>query len=160
MNVLIPSSIDFLSQVVHILSSGGMIIYPTETTYGLGVDATNERAVQKLLQYKKRRDGKPLSIAVADIQMAEKYVVLNNVARNVYKQFLPGPVTVISSGKHRVATFVESNHGTLGIRISSYPLVNEIVYAFGKPITATGANASDQKRPYSIVDVFSFLDDT
>lgn len=148
---------EIVAAVVECLAKGGLLIYPTETTYGIGVDATNQKAVNTLLKYKKRREGKPLSIAVADKEMAEKYVDLNQTARNLYINFLPGPVTVVSNGKHTVAIGVESENGSLGIRIPAYPLALQIVKAFGKPITATGANASYKKRPYCIEDITRFL---
>lgn len=144
-----------LQKVVEVLSSGGLVIYPTETTYGIGADATNVKAVQKLLCYKKRREGKPLSIAVSDIHMASNYVEVNEQAKHIYETFLPGPVTVVSAGKHKVAPGVESELGTLGVRIPSYDLVINIVKTYGKPITATGANASYKKRPYSVEDIFN-----
>ena len=146
-----------VQETVHALSEGGLVIYPTETTYGIGVDATNQSAVDNLLKYKKRREGKPLSIAVTDESMAANYVQINEKARNIYATFLPGPVTVVSTGKHCVAKGVESEIGTLGIRIPDYPLVLQIVQAFGKPITATGANASYKKRPYAVQDIFDHI---
>jgi len=147
------SSGEILQVVLEVFSRGGLVVYPTETTYGIGADATNQQAVDKLLQYKKKRQGKPLSIAVANQEMAEQYVELNSTARNLYKTFLPGPVTIISKGKKKVARGVESEFGTLGVRMPNYSLVLEIVKAFGKPITATSANASYQKRPYSVQDI-------
>src|SRR5437868_2435629 len=83
-----------IQTVCQVLADGGLVIYPTETVYGIGVDATNQAAVDKLLQYKARREGKPISIAVADQAMAEQYVELNDQAKQFYKNFLPGPVTV------------------------------------------------------------------
>jgi len=142
---------------VTILKKGGLVIYPTETVYGIGVDATNPKAVEKLNNYKQRPFGKPYSIVVADQKMAEEYVELNQTAKNLYQQFLPGPITVVSKGKHKVAPGIESETGTLGIRIPDYKLVIEIVKALGKPITATSANASYQKRPYQIADILDNL---
>src|SRR5260221_11616217 len=86
--------------------------------------------------------------------MAEKYAILNDTAKNVYKTFLPGPVTVISSSSGLVAPGVASKTGTVGIRIPNYSFVLKLLQKFGKGITATGANASYQKRPYSIQDIF------
>lgn len=139
------------------LAAGGLLIFPTETTYGAGVDATNQEAVNKLLAYKSRREGKPMSIAVTGEQMAEKYVELTDSARRVYERFLPGPVTVVSRSKGTVAEGVASEYGTLGIRIPAYPLITQIVAAYGKPITATSANGSGEKRPYTIQDIFDGL---
>jgi L-threonylcarbamoyladenylate synthase len=146
-----------LDDVVETLKRGGLVIFPTETTYGAGVDATNPDAVAKLLAFKTRREGKPLSIAVSDIEMAQKYVELNDQARRLYQQFLPGPVTVISEGKHVVAPGVESEFGTLGVRIPDYELVLKIVTQLGRPMTATSANQSGGKNPYSIDNVLAGL---
>ena len=139
-----------IGTAIRVLKSGGLVIYPTETLYGIGADATNPEAVKMLTEYKNRPFGKPYSIAVTGLEMAEKYIELNTTAKNLYKEFLPGPLTVISKGKHKVAPGVESEDGTLGIRIPNYKLVTDIVKAFGKPITATSANASYKKRPYKI----------
>ncbi len=146
-----------ICQTVAVLRSGGLVIYPTETVYGAGVDATNQTAVDKLLRYKTRRDGKPLSIAVCDQNMAEQYVKLNDQAKKLYQTYLPGPVTVVSPGLGQVAPGVESEFGTLGIRIPAYPLILQLVEKLGKPITATSANASSQKRPYSLADLTTHL---
>lgn len=145
-----PKAIDAAFKV---LQKGGLVIFPCETVYGIAVDCLNESAVEKLNKYKQRPFGKPYSIAVSDQKMAEEYVELNDSAKRIYKEFLPGPVTVVSRGKHQVARGVESETGTLGIRIPNYLLVTEIVKKLGKPITATSANASYQKRPYKISDI-------
>lgn len=142
-----------LDTTVGVLKTGGLVVYPTETLYGIGADATNPEAVKKLNEYKDRPFGKPYSIVVTDQKMAEEYIELNSTASNLYKEFLPGPLTVISKGKHKVAGGVESEDGTLGIRIPNYKLVIEIVKKLGKPITATSANASYKKRPYKISDI-------
>lgn len=144
-------------KAVEILKKGGLVIYPTETLYGIGADALNPKAIKKLTEYKNRPFCKPYSIAVVDQKMAEEYVDLNITARSLYRQFLPGPLTIISKGKHKVAPGVESEEGTLGIRIPDYKLVIDILKSFGKPITATSANASYKKRPYTISDILNSL---
>jgi L-threonylcarbamoyladenylate synthase len=144
---------------IEILKNGGLVIYPTETLYGIGADATNSEAVKKLTEYKDRPFGKPYSIAVTDQKMAEQYVELNATARSLYKEFLPGPLTVISNGLHRVTSGVESEEGTLGVRIPDYKLVFDIVKKFGKAITATSANASYKKRPYRVSDILENISD-
>ena len=144
-------------QAVKILKTGGLIIYPTETCYGAGVDATNPKAINKLLSYKTFRQGKPISIAVSDQTMASNYVTPNTSAKNLYKKFLPGPLTVISKSKSRVAPYIESSTKTIGIRIPDHPLALSIIKKLSLPITATSANASYKKTPYSIKDI---LDNT
>lgn len=146
-------SIPTVEQIIEILKKGGIVVMPTETVYITAVDATNAKAVERLCQYKNRPLGKPFSVAVTDIKMAEEYVELNQTARDLYKRFLPGPVTVVSKGKHKTAPGIESETGTLGIRIPDYKLVLEVVKTLGKPVTATSANASYQRRPYKIDDI-------
>lgn len=130
------------------LSRGELVIYPTETCYGIAVDATNRDAVTKLLTYKGDR-ARQVAIAVADQKMAQKYVEINEIANNLYVHFLPGPITVISKSKHGVDERLDSTDGNLGIRIPDYSFALELIKAFGKPITATSANTSGKKEPYS-----------
>ncbi|MBU2543376.1 threonylcarbamoyl-AMP synthase [Patescibacteria group bacterium] len=148
---------EVINTTVKVLGAGGLVIFPTETVYGAGVDATNQTAVDKLLAYKSRREGKPLSIAVPDQQTAAKFVQINDQANKLFQRFLPGPVTVVSKGLNKVAKGVESEFGTLGVRIPDHALVIKILIAFGKPITATSANASGKKRPYCVADIFGSL---
>ena len=148
-----------VEEAVRVLKSGGLVIYPTETTYGIGADATNAEAIRKLTEYKNRPFGKPYSVAVTGEAMASEFVELNETAKNLYKEFLPGPLTVISKGKHALAPGVESEDGTLGIRIPDYKLVTDIVKNFGKPITSTSANASYKKRPYRVSDILENISD-
>ena len=153
------------SQIIKIaidfLSKGKLIVYPTETCYGLGADATNQQAIDQLLKFKSRREGKALSLAMADQVMAETYVELNETAQNLYQNFLPGPLTVVSRAhsviksrnkqiKHELAQGISSEFNTIGIRIPNYQFVIKLIKQFGKPITATSANVSYQPPPYSL----------
>lgn len=137
-------------QASDILKNGGLIVYPTETSYGLGCDATNPKALAKLLQYKKFRGSKPISIAVANREMAEKYVDINEMADNLYKNYLPGPITVISMSKGELVPPVVSVQGAVGVRYPDYTFTLDLIKAFGKPITATSANVSYKSAPYNI----------
>jgi len=140
-----------LSIAIEILENGGLVIFPTETCYGIAVDATNEKAVTKLLEYKGDRH-RQVSIAVANKNMASKYVTLNDMAKNIYQEFLPGPITVISNSLHKVDSRLESDTGTLGIRIPDFDFTLDLISLFNKPITATSANTSGKKEPYSFKD--------
>lgn len=84
--------------------------------------------------------------------MAEKYVRLNPLALNLYQQFLPGPITVISASLHHLDLRLESATGTLGVRIPKYDFALKLINTFGKPITATSGNTSGKKEPYSLSD--------
>lgn len=142
-------------EIARKLELGQLIIMPTETTYGAMVDARNPAAVEKLTLFKNRPFGKPYSIAVTNIQMAKKYAVINDTAKNIYEKFLPGPVTIISKAKKGLARGIVSEKGTVGIRIPDYKLVIDVIKILGRPVTATSANASYKKRPYKIEDILN-----
>lgn len=145
-----------IKETCNVLKQGGLVICPTETCYIPAVDATNKQGVEKLLQYKGEKRRKPISVAVCDKKMAQDYVEINKTAENLYQNFLPGPVTVVSKSKGKVIPLLESDTHTLGIRIPNYPLVLEIIRVFGKPITSTSANTSGKKTPYSIEDILKY----
>lgn len=149
MKRILTTDSDWLATAVAALTRGELVIYPTETSYGLGADATNRLAIQALLAYKGNRLNKALSVAVADEEMAAEYIVMNPVASSLFSTLLPGPITVIAKSRGKVDSQVESKRGTLGIRYSSLPLVSQLVRAFGKPITATSANTSGSKQVFS-----------
>lgn len=146
-----------LAEIISILKRGGLVIMPTETLYGAMVDATNRIAVEKLSLYKNRPLGKPFSVAVNSKTMAEDYVYLNKTAEFLYEKYFPGPLTVVSKGKHKVARGTESENGSLGIRIPKHSLVLKVIDKLGKPLTATSANSSYKKRPYKISDILDNL---
>lgn len=141
---------EVINTAVKILNAGGLVIYPTETCYGIAADATNDKALSKLLAYKTFRGSKPISIAVSDIEMAQKYVTLNDMALNIYKNYLPGPITVVSTNNGNLNPPVVSKQGSTGIRIPDYKFTLQLIEKFGRPITATSANVSYKPHPYSI----------
>ncbi|MDP3093179.1 MAG: L-threonylcarbamoyladenylate synthase [bacterium] len=145
-----------IKKAIAVLKNGGLVIYPTETCYGIAADATNIEAVKKILEFKGSRGGKPISVAVADRKMAQMYVEINDTAENLYRQFLPGPLTVVSKSRGKAARILEAGRGTLGVRIPDYPLALEIIKEFGRPITSTSANTSGKKTPYCLADVLKY----
>jgi len=151
MQIIPTSHPDSIPLAIKILKDGGLVIFPTETCYGIAVDATNISAVTKLLDYKGDRH-RQISIAVADRVMAEIYVSINLIADNLYTQFLPGPITVISQSKKVVDQRLESTNQTLGVRIPAHDYCLELIKQFGSAITATSANTSGKKEPYSLRD--------
>jgi L-threonylcarbamoyladenylate synthase len=142
-----------IEESLCVLKRGGSVVFPCETVYGVAVDCLNPKAVERLNKYKERPFGKPYAIMCSNQKMAEEYVELNETAKNLYKAFLPGPVTVVSTGLHKVATGIESETGTLGVRIPDYRFMLNLIEKFGRPVVATSANASYQKRPYKISDI-------
>lgn len=126
------------------------MVFPSDTVYGLAADATSQRAVAALLSFKERAPGKPVSIAVRDMAMLEKYVSISNNNRSVLSTLLPGPFTAVLPSKHRAVSTLEAEDGSLGVRIPSYPFVEALSKAYHNPYTATSANLSGKGPHYSI----------
>lgn len=135
----------------ELLEKGELVIYPTETCYGIAADSCSPLGVTRLLAYKGDRH-RQVAVAVDSRAMAEQYVSINEVAANLYTQFLPGPITVISESLHQLDPRLESSTGSLGIRLPNYSFTQSLIASFGRPITATSANTSGKKEPYSHAD--------
>jgi L-threonylcarbamoyladenylate synthase len=139
-----------LKKSAAVISAGLLVVFPSDTVYILAVDPTNQKAVNTLLSFKNRWTGKAISIAVADINMAREYVNLSADTKNLYQNLFPGPFTVVSPSRHKVATGIEAENGSLGIRIPDSKYILDLVKLLGKPITATSANLSGRTSNYSI----------
>jgi L-threonylcarbamoyladenylate synthase len=118
---------------VSILKKGGIIIYPTETQYGIGADVFNKTAVRKIYLAKKRPIEKKITWAFSDIAMIKKFIKINPQQEKIIRKFMPGPLTLIIGGQ--------------GIRIPGSAAAIKIIKAFGGPITTTSANISGEKPP-------------
>jgi L-threonylcarbamoyladenylate synthase len=146
-----------INLITDCLKKGGLVIAPTDTVYIAMTDTTNQKAIDKLLAYKNRPMGKPLSVGVTDKNMASLYADINKTAENLYDNFLPGPLTIVSVGKHNLAIGVESETGTLGVRVPDLKWLLDLIGKYKKPLTVTSANASYKKRPYKISDILDNL---
>ncbi|HTN43906.1 MAG TPA: L-threonylcarbamoyladenylate synthase [Nitrospiria bacterium] len=136
-------SLDAVGQAVHWIRSGGMIAFPTETYYGLGVDPFNSAAVERLFVVKGREAGKPILIVVDDIKKAEGIIVaVSPEAWNLIRKFWPGPLTLLLAASPRLPSALTGGTGKIGIRIPSHPVALQLLRAAAQPITATSANPS------------------
>jgi len=145
-----------INLTIKTLQSGGLVIFPSDTVYGLLCDASNETAVKKLIQFKNRPHGKAISV-FCSFDLVNQLVTTNNQQLTILKQILPGPFTVILSSKHKVSKLLESEKGTLGIRIPMYQLINKLIQQFGKPVTATSANLAGRPAHYSVETLLNEL---
>lgn len=146
-----------IKKAADVIKNGGLVLFPSDTVYILAVDPTNQEAVDKLLTFKNRWTGKAISIAVADQKMAEEYVELSDNAKQLYKTLLPGPFTIVSAGKHKVAKGIEAENGTLGIRIPDNDWIHQLVRLLEKPVTATSANLSGRTPNYCVKSFWKTL---
>jgi L-threonylcarbamoyladenylate synthase len=151
MNNIFPA--EDLKKALNVLIDGGVILYPTDTVWGLGCDATNQDAVDKIYRIKKRRESKSLIILVNGFQMLERYVRnIPNVAVEIL-DVSDKPITIIySEGKH-LAPGVCNEDGSVGIRICADDFCNELITRFRKPIISTSANYSDALSPSDFSEI-------
>lgn len=145
----IPLDGSAIRESIKVLKHGGLVISPSDTVYGALVDSTNKSAVAKLLSFKNRPVGKPISIFVSNMDMLNEYVDVGN-SKLLLDKLLPGPFTVILGSKHKTDLRLESERGTLGVRIPDNDSIIHLVTEFGKPITATSANLSGRPAHYSV----------
>ena len=125
------------------VSRGGVIAYPTETFYGLGADATNDQAVNRIFEIKGRNFHNPVSVIIGHAQ--DIYPLVSNVtdsARKLMDAFWPGPLTIIFDASGSVSPLLTANTGKIGIRLSGNDIARGIAKKTGKPLTATSANLS------------------
>lgn len=134
---------DEIKKAIKVLKSGGVIAYPTDTLFGLGCDATNEEAVQKLITLKKRNN-KPMSIACSSVAMIERYAEMEREAKKIIDSFLPGPYTFLLNKKDTISDLVTFGSKVVGVRIPDYPKILNLIDLFGKPITSTSANVAGE----------------
>ncbi len=142
-----------IAKAVETLSLGGVIVYPTDTAYGLGVDATNSVAVEKLYQLKGRSEEKPTHVVVKDWEMICEYCEVDERVKRLYDAFMPGPLTIVLRDKGLVDKTLGAGSGTLGVRIPDCEFTKRLSEIFGKPFTTPSANRSGGKTPYSIGEV-------
>ncbi|MBY0539258.1 threonylcarbamoyl-AMP synthase [Patescibacteria group bacterium] len=120
-----------------------IVLYPTDTIYGLGVDATDAEAVSRLFELKGRNENKPISIVVSGIEMMRQYAEVTPLAEKLTVKFLPGRLTIVLKAKN-LPDNLTAGTGTVGVRIPNHPVPLRLVRELGKPITATSANVADQ----------------
>lgn len=131
------------------IMAGKLVVYPTETVYGIGADIYNEAAVKNLYLTKKRPFDMPLSVAVSDKAMIEKVAVLNENAEKLIKAFLPGPLTLIVKKQPSVPDIVTSSSQKVGIRIPDNRFALELIKRTG-PIITTSANLHSHPDAISV----------
>ncbi len=134
-----------VEECVKALKNGGLAVFPTETVYGIGVNAFDEDAIKALYEKKQRSLDKPLLMHISGIEMAEEIGVLDDKARELINRFTPGPLTLVVKKKPKVPAIALSNGDTVGLRFPSNDIFLKISHAFGMPIAATSANISGSK---------------
>jgi len=145
---------DSIEKAVAVLRRDEVIVYPTETVYGLGADALSDEAVMRVYELKNRPLSQPMSVAVSDVDMLAAIAVVDDAAEAFIERFLPGPTTVILPAKSCLPTILTGGIGWIGIRMPAHPVALRIIELLDSPITATSANLSGEEPPTRPEEVF------
>jgi len=135
---------------VKALQKGEMIIYPTDTLYGIGCDMLNQKALNKLNQLKQRPKDKPFSFICNNINEAAKFAKISNSAHRVMRHSLPGPYTFVLPVNSMMPRKMVNSAHAVGVRIPDHPIPLEIVKVFGSPMTTTSVNIASEEPICSI----------
>jgi len=138
---------DDIMNALRVMRAGGVILYPTDTIWGLGCDATNALAVRKIFDIKQREDSKSLIILVNSVSMLERYVVNPPEVALQMAELSQKPLTIVYDRGRSLAEGVASADGSVGVRICNDPFCDELITAFRKPIVSTSANISGTDAP-------------
>ncbi|HRZ19707.1 MAG: threonylcarbamoyl-AMP synthase [Candidatus Methanofastidiosum sp.] len=142
--------IELIEKAVDLITKGGVIVYPTDTCYGIGCDATNPSAIKKIFKIKGREKNKPLPLIASSLEMIEKYVFMDERAIKLYRAF-PGISVALRKKGSDIPDIV--NKEKVAFRIPSNEISKKLCELSGKPLVSTSANLSGDPSPYSIEEV-------
>jgi L-threonylcarbamoyladenylate synthase len=138
---------------IDVLNKKGIILYPTDTIWGIGCDATNDDAIKKISEIKSRATSKSYIILVDSFKMLENYVTEIPEIVKIYLKNNQQPTTVIYENPKQLSKHVIANDDTVAIRIVKHGFCKDLITTFGKPIVSTSANTSKQPTPTSFSDI-------
>ena len=147
--------IDNLTNTVNVLTNGGIILYPTDTIWGIGCDATNAEAIQKIYDLKQRPMDKSFILLADSIEMVQEYVQQVHPRINTLLSLHTRPLTVVYDEAKNLPSILVADNGSIAIRIPQDDYCKNLIRAFGKPLVATSANISSQPFPKSFGSVSS-----
>lgn len=145
-----------VEQAIDALNQGGIIIFPTDTAFGIGCKVSNESAVKRLFVVRKRPVEKAMPILVNSVEMAERYVepIKQDVVEKLIKPFWPGALTIVLPvRKNSLSKFICGSGDTIGVRMPKNSIVLEIIKGVGEGITGPSANFSGRQTPYTFKDI-------
>jgi len=149
-----------IDSAVAIMKAGGLVAFPTESFYGLGADALNARAVERVFEVKGRPESKPLLVLVGSIAMVEDLVVaIPAGARELMRRHWPGPLTLVLAAGARVPDALTAGSGTVGVRMPGHPIALGLVQAARFPVTAPSANPSGEPPATTAAAVEQYFGD-
>jgi len=143
-----PTQPNWLELTTDTLRAGKIVLHPTDTAYGLAVDALNEEAVNRLNQLCKRHN-KPYILLVRDLEQANKYAEVDKLAEKLIRQFWPGALTLVLKKRVGVPNVVTGGRSTVALRQPDHPVIKQLSSIYPHPYTSTSANPTGGKTPYT-----------
>jgi L-threonylcarbamoyladenylate synthase len=140
---------EVVEAAVEVIKEGGLLVYPTDTLYGLGADALNPEAVGKVYEAKERPEDAPISVAVSDMEMMEKVAALTPWMSSVVEALIPRPITFLLPKKKKVPNTLTAGTDVLGVRIPNHMFALSVIGQTG-PITTTSANLHEGHSPRTV----------
>ncbi len=147
---------DLIEESIRLMESGEIILYPTDTLYGLGANIFDENALKKLYSVKKRSTTKPISVCVSNIDWIPKIAHLSSEKMSIISKILPGPFTIILKKKDCISELLTGGSENIGIRIPDSEICQKISQKF--PITTSSANISGKETKKSVDEILEQLD--
>lgn len=157
MNIIKASDIDY-QKITVCLKSGGIIIYPTDTAYALGCDATQVLALKKIFKIKKRDQDKTLPLIISSLTAANEWADFSGQEKKIAEQYWPGPLTMILKARSSVLTKDVIKDGCLAMRVPDNKIAQDISFYLQAPLISTSANLAGSGTFYKIKDVLESLD--
>lgn len=161
MEIIKQENLD-IGQIVTELKNGATLVYPTETCYGLGCDANNTEALDKIFKIKNRQKNKSVLVLVPDLAMILPYIEWNSTLQNLADKYWPGPMTIVVQTKPECPLIkgVVNEDGTIAFRVTSHHLALEISKKLNSPLVSTSANIAELESPYDIESVLKMFSDS
>ncbi|MBI2547626.1 MAG: threonylcarbamoyl-AMP synthase [Candidatus Aenigmarchaeota archaeon] len=150
---------ELIRLAADVIKKGGIVIYPTDTLYGIAANALSKKCVVNVYKIKGRKFTKPLSVAFHSLQQAKRYVKFDKVSTELARKFLPGPLTIILPMKYKFPKELTGGSKSVGVRLPDNKIALEMIRECGFPVTSTSANVSGNGDPITAEDAVNQVGD-
>ena len=139
-----------IKEAVRVIQDGGLVVYPTDTSYGIACDPMQEQALERLIAAKKRDKGVGVPLLFSDIRQCERYHDFGSLERVLARLFWPGALTLIVTVKDTIPAYITGNKSSAAIRVPNHFIPRRIAKELGLPIVGTSANLSGRESPFTV----------
>ena len=150
-----------VGRAAEVIKNGGLVVYPTDTIYGLGCNIMNKKSVERVYQMKGKARKMPLSFICHDLKNISRFAIVSNTAYRLMKRILPGPYTIILPATREVPRLMQSKTATVGIRVPDHPVTQMLMNLLDDPIVTTSVPSPERTQfddPDLIAERLPFLD--